>query len=59
MNSQLNDQFDVLVAKLGEPAVFSLVEMWERFAGVRHVDVMPLERRWETFLRETNDLVKA
>ena len=48
-------QFETFVARHGEHGVQALLENWERHRGIRPSDPMPLERRWEIFMRETSE----
>lgn len=50
----MSDHFETVMMKHGEHGVQSILENWERFCGIRHQEPMPLERRWEIFLRATD-----
>lgn len=50
------DQFEMVVMKHGEQGVQLLLENWERFQGIRHIEPLPLEDRWQRFIAETDEM---
>lgn len=48
-------QFETFMSRHGEQGVQAILENWERYRGIRRSDPMPLERRWEIFMRETSE----
>lgn len=47
--------FESFIARHGEHGAQAFIEMWERFRGIRRTEPMPLEHRWEIFMRETSE----
>jgi len=50
--------FDSMVARWGEVAVFYLMDNWERFIKTPR-EHLPIEDRWAIFIEETNDNANA
>jgi len=48
------DRFEIFVAKHGEEGAQAILENWEKFHGIRHLEVLSLERRWDVFIQETS-----
>jgi len=44
-------EFETFVARHGEVAAQALIENLERFEGVRHAVVVPLEQRWASLMQ--------
>jgi len=53
------DRFETVMSRHGEQGVQAILENWERFVGIKHSCVMPLERRWEMFIQETSEPIRA
>jgi hypothetical protein len=51
----MTNQFETFMSRHGEHGVQAILENWERYRGIRRCDPMPLERRWEVFMRETSE----
>ncbi len=48
------EQFETVLMRHGEAFVQHLMETWERYQGLRATAPLPLEARWERFLRATD-----
>ncbi len=53
------ERFETFLARHGEHGAQALLENWERHQGIKHPHTMPLERRWEIFMRETSERAQA
>lgn len=51
------DQFETLMASLGELGIQAILENWERSIGLQYDAPLSLEGRWQLFLCTTNDFL--
>ncbi|MGE0109165.1 MAG: hypothetical protein AB7S81_05290 [Bdellovibrionales bacterium] len=51
------EDFNVFVSRHGEVGMQALLENWERYQGIPANHLMPLEARWDRFIKLTNDCV--
>lgn len=50
------DQFEAFTATHGEIVAQAILENWERKKGIKDLSCLPLETRWERFLKETSSI---
>lgn len=46
--------FETIYKKHGEILIWSLLDTWERDYRISYPQLMPLEERWEHFIRATD-----
>jgi len=48
-------QFDEFVSRHGEPAVFAILENWERHMGVKSNVTESLSQRWQALMQDARE----